>query len=75
MQTGMQQGIIQFTTIDLCVLQSHELLGLECAIGDIVKIQTVGLADGYCWKKLLTMLLMTTHKIVRLLENKTAQYN
>ena len=35
-------GYNQFTTIDFSVLQSYELLGLECAIGDIVKIQTVG---------------------------------
>ena len=35
-------GYNQFTTIDFSVLQSYELLGLECAIGDIIKIQTVG---------------------------------
>ena len=35
-------GYNQFTAIDFSVLQSYELLGLDCAIGDIVKIQTVG---------------------------------
>ena len=35
-------GYNQFTAIDFSVLQSYELLGLDCTIGDIVKIQTVG---------------------------------
>ena len=35
-------GYNQFTAIDFSVLQSYELLGLDCAIGDVVKIQTVG---------------------------------
>lgn len=35
-------GYNQFTAIDFSVLQSYELLGLDCEIGNIVKIQTVG---------------------------------
>ena len=73
MQTGMQQGIINLQQLTH-VLQSYELLGLECAIGDIIN-QTVGLGGWLLLEKIANNVTDDYTQNSRLLENKTAQYN
>ena len=71
----MLQGIINLQILMILLRDHTNYSVLDNKIGDIVKIETVGTAVGYYYKKLTIKILKITQLTTILLVVKMAQYN